>query len=109
MGDAKLYYHLENFYGSHKNYVESRNFIQLRGESKSTSNCSPITKNKDIPTNLRDFSNSTDLIGDNGAIPCGLPAKYFFQDSFTLADSSGSQITIDSKDIALGVDKDSRF
>ena len=35
--DPKVYYRLENFYGNHKNYVESRNFNQLRGDTASTS------------------------------------------------------------------------
>lgn len=109
MTDPKIYYRLENYYGSHKKYVESRNYQQLRGDTTSTSNCSPVSKNEDIRTPLTQFNSTTVLDPDEGAIPWGLPAKYYFQDEFTLSVSGGSAFSIDSSDIALKVDKNSRF
>jgi predicted RNA-binding protein with TRAM domain len=91
------------------NYVESRNFEQLRGDSTETSDWSPITENHDIS----DGATLTSVTGailnsDDRAIPWGLPSKYLFKDTFSLSDSSSS-ISIDTSDIALSVDKDSRF
>jgi len=109
MSELKIYYRLENFYGSHKQYVESRNYEQLRGETTSTSSCTPITDNKDISTTLSSFQSNSLLGADDNAIPCGLPAKYYFQDTFSITNSSGDSVNIISTDIALDVDKDSRF
>lgn len=55
------------------------------------------------------YSTNVALNPTDSAIPCGLPAKYLFRDEFRLLDSTSTQIVIDSSDIALSVDKNSRF
>ena len=39
------------------------------------------------------------------ANPCGLIAKYMFDDTYMLYDNNGSRITIDETNIAHNVDK----
>lgn len=109
--DPKVYYQLTNYYGSHKNYVESRSYPQLRGdEGDSVSDWSPITENEDVGSSLSDFGNTVTLDDDEDAIPCGLAAKYVFQDTFSILDTSDSStVAIDTSSVALSVDKDSRF
>ena len=43
------------------------------------------------------------------AYPCGLIAKYFFNDTYALMTSSGSRIPIDETNIAQSVDKEYKF
>jgi hypothetical protein len=52
----------------------------------------------------------TTLKNDDIAYPCGLIAKYFFNDTYQLSEtSSGTKITIDETDIAHKVDKEYKF
>jgi hypothetical protein len=46
---------------------------------------------------------------DEKAIPCGLIAKSFFNDTFELVSPSGSVIDIDHDDIAWDVDEEKRY
>jgi len=103
-----MYYELENFYGSHRNYVKSRSYYQLRGiTGKSISDCSPIKENEDISTTLKNLNNVL-LDKDADANPCGLIAKYLFTDTYTLA-KSGTPVSIDDSKISHSVDRNSRF
>jgi len=43
------------------------------------------------------------------AYPCGLIAKYFFNDTYALMTSTGSRIPIDETNIAQSVDKEYKF
>lgn len=52
----------------------------------------------------------TVLRTDDIAFPCGLIAKYFFNDTYQLADvSTGSHIPIDETNIAHAVDRNYKF
>lgn len=46
---------------------------------------------------------------DDPATPCGLVAKSFFLDKFTLKKKSGETIAIDAKNIAWESDKQYKF
>jgi len=48
-----------------------------------STDCDPIVKNKDISTTLK-YNNSKPAIADDVAWPCGLVAKSFFNDEYTL-------------------------
>ena len=103
-----VYYQLDNFYQNHRRYVKSRSFDQLKGKSVDVStDCDPIVKVKDIDPNLKAL-NGTKFRGDEVAWPCGLVAKSFFNDTYTLAGPSGP-VTIDDKGIAWESDKEYKF
>lgn len=103
-----IYYELENFYSNHRNFVKSRSYSQLRGNTGiSLSTCSPITSNSDISSTLYNLNNYKLASGDD-ANPWGLIAKYIFNDTFSLYNST-SNISIDETDISQKVDKDYKF
>ena len=116
MEDVKVYYRLDGFYGSHKDYAGSRSYTQLRGESISDTDAwSPVRYNRHIDSDLRSYLNNTLLTSSNIAYPWGLAAKNVYNDtlnSITYEEENTSNILdipIDKTDIALSVDKDSRF
>ncbi len=53
----------------------------------------------------------TTLRGDDPAFPCGLIAKYYFTDRYSLAETATPTvaIAIDEKNIAHDVDRDYKF
>ena len=78
-----FYYQLENFYQNHRRYVKSRSFEQLRGEKNpNIDDCDPVKKNSDIPA-VKSISGQV-LDPNADANPCGLVAKSFFNDTYTL-------------------------
>jgi len=87
-----VYYQLDNFYQNHRRYVKSRDNEQLQGKWKSRedleSACDPIVKVGDLwkyqKYSIADKEKKTALKDDEPAIPCGLVAKSFFDDSFEL-------------------------
>ena len=107
--DPLFYYRIDNFYSNHKNYVKSKSVSQLRGSSiSSLSTCSPIEHNIDVGNPTSIVTGAT-LQSSDVAYPCGLIAKYKFTDTFKLYDSSGTQINLDDSNIALSIDKSTRF
>jgi hypothetical protein len=90
MINPKIYYRLENFYANHRNFVKSRNFKQLRGEDSTDldliNTCSSMLTNKDLKESsfgkISTSINGMPLKDDEFAQPCGLIARYFFNDSF---------------------------
>ena len=106
--NAMLYYRIDGFYGNHKNYMKSRSFSQLRGNSYSDGKCTPIVTNSDIGSPKSIVTGST-LTSSDTAYPWGLIAKYIFTDSFSIKDSSGNTVTLDETNIALNIDQNTRF
>lgn len=55
MKNPKLYYRLDNFYSNHRNFVKSRSYAQLRGEtlkkSEVSTDCDPIVTMEDLGSN----------------------------------------------------------
>lgn len=72
--------------------------------------CDPIIKNKDIGTDVKSyFDKNLTLDPNDPAMPCGLVAKSFFTDTYSLRSESGRNIGIDSNDIAWESDKEYKF
>jgi hypothetical protein len=109
-----VYYQLDNFYQNHRRYVKSRSFDQLKGNWLSTSevssDCDPIVKNSDVGKTYA-YDGKTPLVKDAVAFPCGLVAKSFFNDRYSILDSAKAQkaYTIDEKNIAWESDREYKF
>ena len=81
-----MYYQLDNFYQNHRRYVKSRSNEQLMGnilEVSALEDCDPIKTNADLGESKLSVSGKS-LVAENAAMPCGLVAKSFFTDEFTL-------------------------
>lgn len=72
-----------------------------------STDCDPIVKNKDIGKTTS--INGNKLNPDDVAWPCGLVAKSFFNDNYTLADAKGGAVEINQKGIAWESDKEYKF
>ncbi len=113
--NPKIYYQLENFYANHRNFVKSRSYKQLRGNLLSASDigtsCDPVLRVGDLGDKTTKVSlGGTTLRSDDVAYPCGLIAKYFFNDTFALVDEVGKvPVPIDETNIAHSVDRDYKF
>lgn len=110
----KFYYQLENFYANHRNFVKSRNYKQLRGYLLSGgdigSTCDPVLTMGSLGSSIPKVAlDGTPLAVDAVAFPCGLIAKYFFNDTYIMADQLGNHVTIDETNIAHSVDKQYKF
>jgi hypothetical protein len=73
--------------------------------------CDPVLRVGDLGDKTTKVSlGGTTLRSDDVAYPCGLIAKYFFNDTFSMTDEvAKAQITIDEKNIAHKVDIDYKF
>ena len=113
MVNPKVYYRLDNFYANYRQYIRSRDWKQLRGIDQpyaiSVPKCDPVF----INDNLLDehWYKQTELSvfpfkGNNTANPCGLIAKYRFDDQFvSISDRNGLDITIDDSNIAHSLEE----
>lgn len=100
-----VYYQLDNLYQNHRRYVKSRDEQQLRGELKSASdlyNCDPIRTMGDLGRNTS--ISGKHLPEDAPANPCGLIAKSFFNDSYTVFNSNEEEVKISNEGIAWDTD-----
>ena len=108
-----MYYQLDNFYQNHRRYVKSRSFNQLQGNYLSPdqlkNDCDPIIKNSDLGPNITRNVNGALLNADDPAIPCGLVAKSFFNDTYSITYPGGAPVTIDSSSIAWDSDVEYKF
>eukprot|EP00744_Colponema_vietnamica_P001156 GILI01001945.1.p1 GENE.GILI01001945.1~~GILI01001945.1.p1 ORF type:complete len:303 (-),score=75.90 GILI01001945.1:379-1287(-) len=93
-----FYYQLENYYQNHRRYVKSRSDSQLRG----TDYTNPSDLKTDCDPLYKDASG-------NVLNPCGLIAQSFFNDTFSLYDSSSNQITVYNHNIAWESDIKYKF
>ena len=100
-----VYYQLDGFYQNSRRYLKSKNIDQLRGKTDSTEDCEPAETNDQMELNTSVSIDGTPLVGSNKAIPCGLMAKTFFNDTYTFSINNES-IVVDSSDIAFDKDKD---
>ena len=98
-----VYYQLDGFYQNSRRYLKSKD--QLRGKTESTEDCEPAETNDEMELNTSVAIDGTKLVGSNKAIPCGLMAKTFFNDTYTFSINNES-IDVDSSDIAFDKDKD---
>ena len=100
-----VYYQLDNFYQNHRRYVKSRSFAQLNGknlEKGDLKDCDPIILNKDLGVNITLAADKvTKLDPEKPAVPCGLVAKSFYNDTYKIVKASDSTpIEIIQKDIS---------
>jgi len=81
------------------------------GSADLGTSCDPVKQMKDLGDSIAKVAlDKTVLRTDDIAYPCGLIAKYFFNDTYTLAETaSGTRIPIDETNIAQQVDKDYKF
>lgn len=109
-----FYYQLTNFYQNHRRYVKSKSNSQLLGNWRTAdqvkSDCDPVIYNKDLGIkNLQNYQKTKALNPEEVAMPCGLIAKSFFNDTYTLnhIDNEGKLIKnyeINQKKIAWPAD-----
>ena len=98
-----VYYQLDGFFQNSRRYVKSKNVEQLMGETDSTDDCDPVETNE--KTGFI-FSLDNKLLNQSAnAIPCGLMAKTFFNDTFNFS-IDNEKIDVDISDIAFEKDKE---
>lgn len=111
-----LYYELDNFYMNHRDFVKSRSYPQLRGEvhydNKVALRCEGALFMSEI------FDNDTSkyktwsgkrLKGSDVANPCGLIAKSYFTDTYTLLNDKAIAVTINEIGISNDYDRQYMF
>ena len=98
-----LYYQLDGFYQNSRRYLKSKNVDQLRGLKNDVTDCEPAQTNEEM--NVITSLNGGSLIPSKNAIPCGLVAKTFFNDTFKIK-INNQDIKIDDSDIAFEKDRD---
>mmetsp|Transcript_3639 Transcript_3639/g.3110 ORF Transcript_3639/g.3110 Transcript_3639/m.3110 type:complete len:215 (-) Transcript_3639:127-771(-) len=98
-----FYYELDNFYQNHRRYIKSRSSDQLAGEEiDSTSDCDPLVTNEEMGKTVSIEGNQLDP--RDVAVPCGLIAGSFFNDTFEI-----NNIRINEEGIAWPSDKNEKF
>ena len=108
-----VYYQLDGFYQNHRRYVQSRSEAQLRGENislekmRESQDCDPVVTNEQM-NKKKNIKDNSDLTSDDIAIPCGLMAKSFFNDTFQfiLLSEGNKTIKVNDTNIARKSDKD---
>ena len=109
-----IYYKLYGFFQNNRRYMKSKSLKQLFGEATTLSemekdeDCDPIYTNEDIGFLNDDKSadKESNLIINDVAIPCGIMAKTFFNDNFSIKEDNGKDITINENNIAWDKDKE---
>ncbi len=98
--DPLIYYRLGNFYTAHRNWEEQRSRKQLRkSDNRTDGSCGDVEKNKNLLTGTMSYGNKA-LDQEGWANPCGLAAKWYFNDFYTFMD--GAQ-TLKLKDKSLAL------
>ena len=101
-----VYYQLNGFFQNSRRYVKSKNTDQLTGDDiDDPGDCEPAEKNSEMGFSPSQTAlDGSALDPDRTAVPCGLMAKTFFNDSFSF--SIGSvDLTVDETNIAFDKDK----
>ena len=102
-----IYYQINDLRQNHRFYMDNKSDKQLKGEEVSkedlekSNDCDGALYNKDF-----DFLDSEKYPEDEVAFPCGLIAKSFFRDNFTLWQMSGKEINVTTEEIANKKDRD---
>jgi hypothetical protein len=104
-----FYYQLTNFYQNHRRYVKSKSNSQLLGKNLPVddikSDCDPVYLNKHIRSPLLNMFNNETLNEEGPAFPCGLIAKSFFNDTYSIRPKgSTNDIKINEYNIAWPAD-----
>ncbi|KAL4482553.1 hypothetical protein ABPG72_005796 [Tetrahymena utriculariae] len=109
-----FFYGLDNFYQNHRRYIKSKSSSQLSGTMISSSDantfCSPIVRNSDLlPEQQFQYNQPIPLVPTDIAVPCGLIARSFFNDTFQLFQEDNTPIYIQESGIAWPDDKGNKF
>jgi preprotein translocase subunit SecG len=105
-GPVFVYYQLNGFFQNSRRYVKSKNIDQLQGnEISDKEDCSPAVYNKDMDLGDKTAMDGSDLVPDAVAIPCGLMAKTFFNDTYSFS-INGENLYVNEKDITFEKDRD---
>ena len=102
-----VYYQLDGFFQNSRRYVKSKEVDQLTGDDiNAHDNCEPAEKNSEMGFggNKTAIDNITLLNPNSYAVPCGLMAKTFFNDTFEFK-IGNENISVDETNIAFGKDK----
>jgi len=101
-----VYYQLDGFFQNSRRYVKSKETDQLTGDDISAhDDCEPAERNKDMGFSENKLAIDNTTLDPNAiAIPCGLMAKTFFNDSFKFKNGS-KDLPVDETNIAFGKDK----
>ena len=111
--DVMVYYQINNFYQNHRRYVKSKSDDQLKGKTvslksiKDSGDCDPVITNSEM--DVSESITGKTLDPNDVAVPCGLIAKSFFRDTFSLKDDKNNEIEIDSNDIAWKADRELKY
>jgi hypothetical protein len=103
-----VYYQLIGFFQNSRRYVKSKETDQLTGDDiDAHDNCEPAEKNSQmgLPYGKKALDGVSNLVDGNIAVPCGLMAKTFFNDSFEFKVNGASE-PVDETNIAFAKDKD---
>ena len=76
----------------------------LRSVSEIDKYCDPIVDMQDLG-----FYTTLNISSSAPANPCGLVAKSYFNDTYSIVDSSYSEIPMTSNGIAWDIDKEQKF
>ena len=106
-GPVFVYYQLIGFFQNSRRYVKSKNIDQLQGnEISDTEDCSPALYNKDMDLgDKKAIDGSSTLEPNEVAIPCGLMAKTFFNDTYSFK-INGNDLDVKEDDITFEKDRD---
>ena len=92
-----VYYEIHNFFQNHRRYMKSRSNDQLEGEyisledMKEREDCKPAITNAEMGKTKS--IDGTPLNEDEVAIPCGLIAKSYPEERFTLSRKNSDDFT----------------
>ena len=101
-----IYYQLDGFFQNSRRYVKSKNMDQLQGDKISDEDdCKPAVKNSEMDFGDIKSINGKDLVPGNVAIPCGLMAKTFFNDTYQFS-INNERISVNETDITFAKDRD---
>ena len=109
-----VYYKLNGFFQNHRRYVRSKSHKQLFGQNTTLAqmqddgDCEPIYTNRDMgfEENRKAANNISNLSLSDVAIPCGLLAKTYFNDTFYNWTINNETLDINEKGIAWTKDKE---
>ncbi|EGR28198.1 ligand-effect modulator 3 LEM3 family protein, putative, partial [Ichthyophthirius multifiliis] len=110
-----IFYEISNFSQQNRVFMKSRSDLQLQGEyvsdSKLRKQCSPAITNKDLGKTEQYFFEGQNLNQEDIAYPCGLIAKYFFNDNYQIYDlqNKNKQISIQKTDIVWPSDLEHKY
>lgn len=106
-----LYYEISNMYQNHRRYNKNRDSKQLMGNTRTKDEISVDCKPVETMEELGLYVNNTQLSPLSVANPCGLIAKSFFNDTFTITPytASASPVSISFNDISWKVEREEKF